>query len=174
MNVIVKNFQFNDLSGDNHFVAEPNGYRCYKAIEVNKNGGSLISKGSFSAVEIYCPPQQWFPGTWDGWKNQYKIFAPNGVKEGEVKGTDMRKPADYAYPGAEMLSLVILQRLDGNEDSEVSYHQVTATSLNSPQKIELQNQVKNLYIAINDQAIAGGANYSDNSATFEIHVRLIK
>ena len=170
--VVVENFEFDDLSGDGHFIEEPNGYRNYGPMVVNKNGGALISKGLFSAVEVYCEPTSWLPGTWEGWKTDHKVFTPIGLLLGEKPNNNVGVPADYVYPNANRLGVVLIQRNDDSLNSEVNYQQITAISADDPQRIILNGQ-KNIYVAVNDQRVNEKNNYALNSSSFRIHVKLI-
>jgi hypothetical protein len=164
--VTVNNFEYNDLSGNKHFVAQPNGWRKYGAIEVNKNGGSLIEKGSFAQVAVYCEEQSVKIS-----KGGPSITLPEGSSEPWAN--------DYAatYPEKPTAKwcVTIFQRQDDNTDTVVSYAQVTATSLASPQIFDLDPSLKNLYITINDSYYTpnGNSAFGDNSGTFEINVQLI-
>ncbi len=169
--VTVRNFVFNDLSGNNHFIAKPNGWRQYGKIEVDKNGGALIERGSFAQVEVYC-------------RSQDVQISDGGLIVSLPEGSS----ADWAntyfptYPQNPTAKwcVVIFQvtstttESDGSVTATVSYAKVTATSQKTAQIFDIPADVKDIYVTINDSHYEDGSSaYGDNSGTFEINVNLI-
>ncbi|MFK7904681.1 MAG: hypothetical protein AB8B69_06135 [Chitinophagales bacterium] len=166
----VKNFVANDLSGNSYFKAEPNGWREYGAIEVNVNGGSLIEKGSFSQVQVYCTPQtvDFAPGS--------STNLPGGSSDAWADGYAPTYPQSPIAKWCVVIFQVTkeTEEKDGSITATVNYAQVTATSLDAPQTFNIDSSVKNLYITINDSYYKsnGVSYYGDNSGTFKINVNL--
>jgi hypothetical protein len=159
--VTVKSF---DYSGAK-FTAMPNGWRQYGLIDLLTHGGSLITEGSFTKVQIWMEP------TVVKYSPEPSAFV---TLPGPDPVTDPK--STFTYPTAPQFSLVAVQCLDGvpvsGTKAKVNYTPIliSATSERDCQTIHLDNSNKNLFIAFNDKVDA----YYDNSGDVSIMVKLIK
>lgn len=144
------------------FIALPDGWRQYSPIDLAKIGGSLISTGSFSRVEIWMEP------TTVHFSPSATVVLPGPNPVTGPKDT-------FAYPLAPQFDLVVLQCPDGvpakGVEAKVNYTamSVTATSENDCQSVSLDRNIKNLFVAFNDKTDA----YYDNSGDVQLMVKLI-
>jgi len=155
---IVDNFQFKETE----FTAEPNGWRKYGPISVLDNGGSLISTGAFSKMDVYIEPSQIH---WTTKENCY-VMAPGPDPQWSPK-------ASFTYPNAGRFTIVATQCIDGlpqkGSNTEMVYTVINpdASSIANLQTVDLISQ-KNIFFAFNDLAGA----YADNSGELYVNVKL--
>jgi hypothetical protein len=140
------------------FKALPDGWRLYGPIDVSNNGGSMITEGTFSKVQVCMDPT---------------VVNYSPIASTTLPGPNpMTSPKPtFTYPEAPQFDLVIVQCEGGvpehGQKAEVTYTPMlaSATSLKDAQTIELNNS-KNVFIAFNDLVGA----YYDNSG--EVYVRV--
>ncbi len=154
----VNDFQFTEAG----FTAEPNGWRKYGPISVLDNGGSLISTGAFSKMDVYIEPTKVH---WTTKENCF-VMAPGPDPQWSPK-------SDFTYPNAGRFTIVATQCADGlpqkGSNTKVGYTVIepSATGIANLQTIDLNSQ-KNIFFAFNDLAGA----YADNSGEIYVHVKL--
>ncbi len=155
-NTTIDKLQFADHSGNDHFKAEPEGWRRYLKIPVDKNGGALITKGSFGHVKVYCETQSVFYGG---------RREPREIPKGKERPLE-----DLLYPEAICLGVVLFQLAADGKTASYFPVTVTATDKEHANEFELDAKTKNLYVAYNDKP----GMYYDNNGPFDIHVKLIQ
>ncbi|MEM1000364.1 MAG: hypothetical protein AAGN35_25145 [Bacteroidota bacterium] len=158
--VTINEFNYSRIN----YVVKDNGYRLYGNISMTDNGGSIITEGSFSKVQVWMEPTKVRFG---GGADQTVVLpGPNPMT--------ISKPIGQ-YPEAPMDDLVIVQCEGGVPASgsqvKATYTAmaITATSEANAQTIELDPFRKGVFIAFNDQR----GTYADNRGEVQVYVKLI-